>query len=275
MVVVSDPQGANQAASALIDNGLKAMPTGGQLTIQTANVELDDSSTKSHPEIKPGSYVLVAVGDTGRGMSAEQLNRLFEPFFTTKDRSEVASGHGLALAAAYGIIKQSGGHMWPESQLGQGTTFRIFLPRGAPEGTPAAKEVVPAVAPPATSQAETILVVDDDESVGFFARCVLGNAGFTVLQANSSQAAWQISQQHPGRIAVLVTDVVMPGMNGHQLAWQLHSQRPDLKVLFLSGSTQDFLNLTHQMRPGWEFMHKPYSGTALVAKVKELLSWKE
>jgi CheY-like chemotaxis protein len=232
------------------------MPTGGQLTITTQNRELDDAYVKDHPYVRPGSYVMLAVRDTGCGMDEATRARIFEPFFTTK---EVGKGTGLGLATVYGIVKQHGGSVEVESRPGTGATFQIFLPL-APEkarGTPAPSPVSGRV-PRGT---ETVLLVEDEERVRMIGRRALQSSGYRVLEAANGEEALRLSEQHSGPIHLLATDVVMPGMSGRQLADVLTERWPALRVLYMSGHTDDAV-----------LRHGVSDPAALARKVREVLN---
>lgn len=249
----------------LVVNARDAMAEGGQLTIETANVVLDESHIYTHPEAQPGEYVLLAVRDTGQGMSAEVQQHLFEPFFTTK---EVGRGTGLGLATVYGIVKQSGGDIWVESEEGAGSTFRIYLPR-AHEARPIRPQ--PERRAELPSGEETILLVEDDTGVRELIREVLQGQNYSLLEARDAQEALTLAARHAGSIHLLLTDVVMPGMNGKVLADQLVKSQPQLKTLFMSGYTDDAM-LQHGVQDlGIAFLQKPFSPMALAQKVRDVL----
>lgn len=255
-----DPGQVEQVLVNLAVNGRDAMPDGGRLTIRTANVDVVEAG-----ELPSGRYVLIEVADTGTGMDAATVARAFEPFFTTKERGK---GTGLGLATVYGIVRQSGGHIAVTSVPGAGTTFRIHLPRvDAP--VDAARDAPPITAPAAGT--ETILVAEDEQIVRVLVRKVLEQAGYTVLLAGGGSEALQLADRHTGPIHLLVTDVVMPGMNGRELARQVLQRRTGTKVLFLSGYADDAVARHGVLEPGTAFMQKPFTPTALARRVREVL----
>ena len=251
----------------LIVNARDAMPKGGKLTLETSNVELDENYTRDHAAVQPGPYVLLAVSDTGVGMDAETLSHMFEPFFTTKEKGK---GTGLGLATVYGIVKQSGGHIWVYSEPGRGTTFKVYLPR--------VEEAVP-TAPPRSSGflptlgTETILLVEDEEAVRRLVRMVLEGKGYgyTVLEASGWREALEIAgQQKP--IQLVITDVVMPGVGGPELISRLEAVRPGIRVLFMSGYTDGAIVNNGLLSSTTAFLQKPFTPDVLLRKVREVLS---
>ncbi len=242
------------------------MPTGGRLTIETANMVLGDDYVAQHMEVLPGEYVLLAVNDTGAGMTEAVKARLFEPFFTTK---EAGKGTGLGLATVYGIVKQSGGHIRVYSEVGVGTTFKIYLPHAAGEAGQLSTRSEGEAEMPAGS--ETILLVEDDDSVRDLARQILGAQGYTVLEAPDGREALRLVADHPGPIHLLLVDVVMPGMSGTALVEQLAQTHPDLKTLFMSGYTDNAIAQQRVLDPGVAFLPKPFSPLALTYKVRAML----
>ncbi len=261
-----DPNQIGQVILNLVLNARDAMPDGGRLTIETANVELDETYCRAHPEVKPGPYVMLAVSDTGSGMDAATLARCLEPFFTTKPSGK---GAGLGLSTVYGIAKQSGGTVGVYSEPGHGTTVKVYLPRVEEAlSRPAPPVIKPASRPPCT---ETLLLVENDEGVRNFACAVLTEEGYTVLEASNGEEAMQLSVRHDEPIHLLVTDVVLPGMNGRVLAERLMSQRPNLRVLYLSGYAENAIVHMGVLDPGTPFLHKPFTADALAGKVRDLL----
>ncbi|HZI21844.1 MAG TPA: MASE1 domain-containing protein [Gemmatimonadales bacterium] len=263
--VRADPGQLEQAIVNLVVNARDAMPQGGRLTIETANAELDQGYVGSHTPAQPGPYVLLAVSDTGVGMDVQTQARLFEPFFTTK---EPGRGTGLGLATVYGIVKQSGGYIWAYSELGRGSTFKMYLPRVA--ATPETLAAAPAVAPLARGS-ETILVVEDQEEVRKLAQRVLETRGYTVLTAADGHEALAVAARYAQRIDLLVTDVVMPRINGRELALRIAAVRRNLPVLYVSGYTGEAIREHGLLEPGVAFLQKPFTADALAGKVREVL----
>ncbi len=262
-----DPGQIEQVILNLVINARDAMPQGGKLVIKTANVELDETYTRQHVDVTPGPYVMLAVSDTGMGMDAETRSHIFEPFFTTKEQGK---GTGLGLATVYGIVKQSGGDVWVYSEPERGTTFKIYLPRIAEE-TASALESRPDVSeqPGGT---ETVLLVEDEDAVRSLARQVLETSGYTVLAASHGGEALRLWEQQPGPIHLLLTDVVMPGgLNGRELAERLKPLYPGLKVLFMSGYTDEAIIHHGVLEPGLSYLQKPFTPNSLVQKVREVL----
>jgi len=263
--VRADPGQLEQAIVNLVVNARDAMPQGGRLTIETADVELDRSYVAGHVPTQPGPYVLLAISDTGVGMDDATKARLFEPFFTTK---EPGRGTGLGLATVYGIVKQSGGYIWAYSELGHGTTFKIYLPRVAE--TPVPPESTTGTPIPVRGS-ETVLVVEDQEEVRQLTKRVLEARGYAVLAARNGAEALEIVARHPTRIHLMITDVVMPGMNGRELAELACAKRSDLKVLYVSGYTGEAVLQHRLLEPGVAFLQKPFTPDALARKTREVL----
>jgi len=263
--VKADQGQIEQVIMNLAVNARDAMPDGGKLKVQTANAVLDQMYTRNHPGSKAGDYVMLAVTDTGTGMDAGTLAHMFEPFFTTKERGK---GTGLGLATVYGIVKQSNGYIWVESSLGKGSSFQIYLPRH--EGQPAAAEQKVDLAENLRGT-ESILLAEDSESLRKLAQSNLESAGFRVLSAQSGEEALEIATRHGSTFDLLLTDVVMPGMNGRVLAEKLSPRQPGMKVLYMSGYTDSFIAGHGVLEPGTNLLHKPFTEEVLIRKVREVL----
>ena len=258
--VSADPGQIDQVVMNLAVNARDAMPHGGTITIATEDVTLDRAYVDTHPGSTAGPQVMIAISDTGAGIPEGVKARLFEPFFTTKEQGR---GTGLGLATVYGIVKQSGGFIWVDTELGRGTTFRIYLPRAAR----AADEPRPTV-PTAEGGSETILLVEDQDRVRAVARATLARNGYVVLQAGNGEEAIRVAAAHGSPIDLLVTDVVMPGMNGRDLARALVGQQPNLRVLFTSGYTDHAIVRDGVIEPGLHFLPKPFSPGGLLREVR-------
>jgi len=264
--VKADPGQIEQVVMNLAVNARDAMPQGGKLTIETANVKLDATYARFHSEVRPGDYIMLAISDTGMGMDAETQSHIFEPFYTTKG----LKGTGLGLSTVYGIVKQSEGYIWVYSETGKGTTFKIYLPRvGATVDTEAAQTATPSQQP--GQGRETILLVEDEENLRQLTRQSLENQGYRVIDAADGAAAIRLSQAHKGPIHLLLTDVIMPGMNGRELANQVSPSRPEMKVLYMSGYTDNHIGHNGTLDQGIILLQKPFTLPALKAKVREVL----
>ena len=261
-----DPGQIEQVVLNLAVNARDAMPSGGKLTIETANVELDEGYAETHMGVTPGHCVRLSVSDTGAGMPQEVKEKIFEPFFTTKEKGK---GTGLGLSTVYGIIKQSNGNIWVYSEPGHGTTIKIYLPRVEEElDTPYGGDETDSM----PRGSETVLLVEDEPSVRDLAHCLLGQQGYTVLDATNGLEALQVVQkQGEEKIHLLMTDVVMPQMGGKELADQMKILKPGVKVLYISGYTDDAIVQHGVLAPGTHFLQKPFSLKTLSHKVREAL----
>jgi signal transduction histidine kinase/ActR/RegA family two-component response regulator len=263
--VTADRGQIEQVIMNLAVNARDAMPQGGRLILETANVDLDDDYLRRHVGARPGPHVMLAVSDTGTGIPREIQSQIFEPFFTTK---EPGKGTGLGLATVYGIVKQSGGYIEVDSEPGRGTTFRIYLPRCDAEPVAAERGSRPEVGAGGT---ETILLVEDEEGVRELARDILRASGYTVLEARNGAEALLLCERHQGPLDLLLTDVVMPRMSGRELAERLTPLRPDLSVLYMSGYTDDAVIRHGVLGAGTAFLQKPFTPVTLVQRVRETL----
>ena len=264
--VRADPGQIDQVIMNLAVNARDAMPGGGKLTIETANVSLDANFARTHSPLVPGNYVMLSISDTGVGMDGETQSRIFEPFFTTKG----AKGTGLGLSTVYGIVKQSGAYIFVESRLQSGTSFRAYFPR-VDVREEAAVEQESVGLPRADRGQATILLVEDEANLRRLIHQYLENQGYRILDAEDGAAALQIAAGHPGVIDLLLTDVVMPGMNGRELAAQITSQRPDVRVLYISGYTENAIGHDGLLDAGINLLQKPFSLPTLKDRVRELL----
>ncbi|HMJ24892.1 MAG TPA: response regulator, partial [Pyrinomonadaceae bacterium] len=249
----------------LVVNARDAMPTGGRLTIETTNCEIDAEYASKHVGVHPGKYVILAVSDTGTGMDSETKTRIFEPFFTTK---ELGKGTGLGLSTVYGIVKQSGGNIWVYSEPGHGTAFKVYLPQI--EG-PIEPERQPTISGAAPGGSETILIVEDEEVVRGLTRKILEGSGYRVLDASGGEEAVRLCHEHVEPIDLLLTDVVMPRTSGREVADQLIALRPEIRVLFMSGYTDEAIVHHGILDSNVEFIQKPFSPNTLAKKVREVL----
>jgi PAS domain S-box-containing protein len=261
----ADPNQIEQVIMNLAINARDAMPDGGTVTIETRNATLDDTYAAQHVSVIPGEYVMLAVTDTGCGMDAKTQSRIFEPFFTTKPPGR---GTGLGLSTVYGIVKQSGGNIWLYSELGKGTTFKIYLPAIAalPEdiGTVAPAEAAP-------HGGGTVLVVEDDEQLRRLTHRALASQGYTVLEADRGSTALDIARRHKGHIDLLLTDVIMPDTNGRKLAETIRAARPGLRVLYMSGYPDGAIASHGMLEPGVAYLAKPFTTEAVTRRVREVL----
>jgi signal transduction histidine kinase/CheY-like chemotaxis protein/HAMP domain-containing protein len=260
-----DPGQFEQVIINLAVNGRDAMPNGGRLTLETRNCTLDGSYVEQHPEVAPGSYVMLAVTDTGHGMDTATQARIFEPFFTTKEQGK---GTGLGLAVTYGIVKQAGGHVWVYSEPERGTTFKVFLPRADSDELADEPESAETAS---VGGSETLLVVEDEPVVRSLAVRALVDQGYRVLQAADGAGALAMSRAYDGEVHLLVTDVVMPGMNGKELADRLTADRPGIRVLYVSGYTDHAVVRHGVLEEGIAFLSKPFDLRELARTVREVL----
>ena len=248
----------------LVVNAKDAMPNGGKLTMQTQNIVVDENHRRGQTFIRPGQYVMLSVSDTGMGMDKETQSRIFEPFFTTKEKGK---GTGLGLSTVYGIVKQSGGYVLVQSEEGRGTKFHIYLPRV--EGI--AEKHAPQSTPAILGGSETVLLVEDEESVRQLVRDTLTAKGYRVVEAENGEAGLAAAAQHQGKIDLVITDVVMPGIGGRELIKQLAELRPETKVLYLSGYTEDAIISEGTIERDAAFLQKPFTLKSLSQKVREVL----
>jgi two-component system NtrC family sensor kinase len=264
--VRADAGQIDQVIMNLAVNARDAMPSGGKLTIETSNISLDEEYARFHAPLRAGEYVMLSISDTGFGMDSETQSHIFEPFFTTKG----PKGTGLGLSTVYGIIKQSGGYIWVFSETGKGTTFKIYLPRVAERVEPAQVVAIDegAVSEPGT---ETILLAEDEINLRYLARQFLEKQGYRVIEAADGAVAMQIAVAHEGVIHLLLTDVIMPGMNGRELAQRISEIRPQTKVLYMSGYTENVIGHNGTLDAGVRLLQKPFTLRELKSKVREVL----
>lgn len=262
--VMADPGQIEQVVMNLAVNARDAMANGGMLTIETRNVDLDEAVAAEHPSVQPGPHVMLAVSDTGHGMDEATRTRIFEPFFTTK---ESGKGTGLGLSTVYGIVKQSGGSIGVSSEVGKGATFTIYLPRVGE----VAHKAQPAPTVTSVQGTETVLIVEDEAAVCRLTKRILQLAGYTVLTASNGGEALLLLERHDGPVHLILTDMVMPGMGGRELAAQLQDTRPRMKVLYMSGYTDDAILRRGLLEKGTNFIGKPYTTAELTRTVREVL----
>jgi len=262
--VKADPSQVEQVLMNLAVNARDAMPHGGKITIATSNVEIDETYAQLHASIKPGSYVMMTVSDTGLGMDKETQSRIFEPFFSTK---EIGKGTGLGLSTVFGIVKQSAGTIWVYSEPGHGTTFKIYFPRCGE----APVIIQPEISTPLRGGSETILLVEDAAPLRELTRRLLEDCGYTVLDSGDPAEAIRIAGEHKGLLPLMITDVVMPGFSGPVLAERLATTRPETRVLYTSGYVDDSAVQNDVLNPARAFLGKPFTRDDLVRKVRELL----
>jgi two-component system, cell cycle sensor histidine kinase and response regulator CckA len=265
--IKADASQIEQVLMNLVVNARDAMPQGGKLVIETCNAELDQAYASEHVSVKPGRYVMLAVSDSGLGMSPETVAHIFEPFFTTKGGSR---GTGLGLATSYGIVKQSGGYIWVYSEPGLGTTFKVYLPR-----VDESVELPPAMRLKTEPQkgSETILLVEDEEAVRELTQTVLASYGYKVIVTQDPEHA--LSMAATGLpIQLVLTDVVMPSMSGRELVQKLIAKYPHLRVLYMSGYTDDIITSGGVLEAGLAFLQKPFTPATLAQKVRDVLDAK-
>jgi signal transduction histidine kinase len=267
--VRADPNQVEQIVMNLAINARDAMPEGGRLVLETSSVDLDEGYAASHPDARAGPHVLLAVSDTGTGMGPETLSHIFEPFFTTK---EAGRGTGLGLATVYGIVRQSGGHVAVYSELGRGTSFKIFLPR-VEEAAGETANVRPSALP--TTGTETVLLLEDEAALRDVIADQLRLGGYSVVSGDSAEAALLAAERHPGPIHLLLTDLVMPAIGGREAASRVRAARPGVRVLYMSGYATAAAGLHGPIGTGRAFLPKPFSLDTLLRKVREALDAQE
>jgi len=265
--VRADAGQIEQVIMNLAVNARDAMPSGGKLTIETANTTLDEEYARFHAPLRPGDYVQVSISDTGVGMDSETQSHIFEPFFTTKG----PKGTGLGLSTVYGIVKQSGGYIWVYSEVGKGTTFKIYLPRVTGTGEPLHPAATPVHFQRVEPGTETILLVEDEANLRYLARQYLEKQGYKVIEAADGAVAMQIAVAHEAVIHLLLTDVIMPGMNGRELAQRISEIRPNVKVLYMSGYTENVIGHNGTLDAGIRLLQKPFNLRDLKSMVREVL----
>ena len=265
-VITADPSQMEQVIVNLVVNARDAMPRGGRIQIRTENVVLDEVGAYERGNGLPsGAFVLLSVSDTGHGVLPEHRDRIFEPFFTTK---EVGKGTGLGLATVFGVVKQSGGHLICESEVGRGTTFKIYLPRAAAARPVAPYPVTP---PPGCDGTETILVAEDEDAVRRLVRRILEARGYNVLTARDGTEATRLAEAHAGSIGLLLTDVIMPGLGGVELGARIQRLSPGIRLLYMSGYVAEYIDRRGVLTEGTNVLEKPFTGTALARAVRDAL----
>lgn len=263
--IKADPGHLDQVIMNLVVNARDAMPQGGDLTIETSNEELDASYTRQHVGARPGAHVMVAISDTGTGIDRATQERIFEPFFTTKEKGK---GTGLGLSTVYGIVKQAGGNIWVYSEPGQGTTFKIYFPRGTGD---VKSPTVHIATVSSSGGSETILLVEDDAQVRALARTILHKHGYRVLEADGGAAAMRMCVTHAGAIDLMLTDVVMPEMSGRQVAEAARLMRPEMRILYMSGYTDDAIVQHRVLEAGVYLLQKPITPDSLLHKIRQVI----
>ncbi len=260
-----DPDQIERVLVNLAINARDAMPHGGTLLVETANVSLDAPYVAVRPAVEPGDYAMVSVSDTGLGMTGEVMEHIFEPFFTTRRSGD---GTGLGLSTCFGIVKQAGGHIWAYSEPGRGSTFKVYVPRATSPATPRRPR---GRAPELPRGTETVLIAEDEAVVRRVIVRVLRELGYNVLEAENGCAAVDVARAHPGAIDLVIADVVMPGMGARELRETLLRERPDARILFMSGYTNESALRNGTVETGDDFLSKPFSPSMLARRVRETL----
>jgi two-component system cell cycle sensor histidine kinase/response regulator CckA len=266
-MIKADPGQIEQVIMNLVVNARDAMPDGGRLVVETENVELDGAYARDHASVRPGRYVMLAVSDTGVGMSGETIAHIFEPFYTTK---ESGRGTGLGLSTVYGIVKQSGGYIWVYSEVGHGTTFKVYLPR-VDEAVESATSAARPSGAERSAGTETILLVEDEPQLRELTRTVLTSRGYSVVEAKDPEEAERLAAEYGAKIQLLLTDVIMPGISGRELAKRLSARNSAMRILYMSGYTYNVIAQNGTLERGVAFLQKPFTPGVLVEKVREVL----